>query len=45
MYTKKELLEKIENYENKIVKIKSEIDEFKPFSSEQLKNLKDWFKI
>ena len=36
---------KIEDFENKIIKIKSEIDDFKSFSSEQLENLKDWFKI
>jgi len=35
----------IEEYENKILKIKAEIDKFRPFSNEQLKNIKDWFKI
>lgn len=32
-------------YEEKILKLKSQLDEFKPFSWAQLKNLKEWFKI
>lgn len=32
-------------YEEKIRKLKREIDTFKPFSSAQLKNLQSWFKI
>jgi|GEM_PF-5746807 len=32
-------------YEEKIQKLKLEIDTFKPFSSVQLKNLQNWFKI
>ncbi len=32
-------------YEKKIIKIKSQIDSYKPFSSVQLKNLQNWFKI
>ncbi len=35
----------IKNYEQKILELKWEIDEFRPFKNEQLKNLKDWFKI
>jgi hypothetical protein len=35
----------IELYEEKILEIKNKIDKFKPFSSTQLKNLQDWFKI
>lgn len=35
----------IQLYENKVLNLKSEIDIFKPFSSVQLKNLQDWFKI
>jgi hypothetical protein len=35
----------IEKYENKILETKLEIDEFRPFSNDQLQNLKDWFKI
>ncbi len=31
--------------EEKILKLKSRIDSFRPFSSSQLQNLKDWFKI
>ncbi len=32
-------------YEKKVLKVKKEIDSFKPFSSKQLKNLQQWFKI
>jgi hypothetical protein len=35
----------IQKYEQEIFEIKSKIDSFRPFSSEQLQNLKDWFKI
>ncbi len=35
----------IKKYEIEIYDIKSKIDNFRPFSSSQLKNLKDWFKI
>ncbi|EKD44237.1 MAG: Fic [uncultured bacterium (gcode 4)] len=35
----------IKQYEEKIRKLKLEIDTFKPFSSVQLKNLQNWFKI
>ena len=35
----------IKKYEDKILEIKLEIDKFRPFSNEQLQNLKDWFKI
>jgi hypothetical protein len=35
----------IKTQEKEIFKIKSKIDKFRPFSSEQLQNLKDWFKI
>lgn len=32
-------------YEKKVSDLKSQIDKFKPFSSKQLKNLQQWFKI
>ena len=35
----------IKLFEEKILKTKWKIDKFKPFSSKQLKNLQDWFKI
>ena len=38
-------IDNIELFEKKILEIKLEIDKLKPFSSVQLKNLQDWFKI
>jgi hypothetical protein len=35
----------IKEYEKMILKKKSEIDNFRPFSDVQLNNLKTWFKI
>lgn len=35
----------IKKYEEEIYDIKSKIDNFRPFSSKQLNNLKSWFKI
>lgn len=35
----------IKSYEKDILKLKSEIDAYKPFSKKSLQNLKDWFKI
>lgn len=35
----------IKSYESEIMKIKSKIDNFRPFSKAQLKNLQSWFKI
>jgi hypothetical protein len=35
----------MENKKKQIFEIKSKIDTFRPFSSEQLKNLKSWFNI
>jgi len=35
----------IKIYEEEIRNLKKEIDNFKPFSNSQLKNLKAWFKI
>lgn len=35
----------IKSFEKEILKLKLEIDKFKPFSSIQLKNLQNWFKI
>ncbi len=32
-------------YEKKVLKTKLQIDSYKPFSSKQLQNLQDWFKI
>jgi len=35
----------IKDLEQKTLEKKSKIDNFRPFSSKQLQNLKDWFKI
>jgi hypothetical protein len=35
----------IKSYEKEILSLKEQIDSFKPFSSSQLKNLQQWFKI